>query len=117
MKSSAIHTQNQRVQHISPTTVVVGIDIGKAQHVAQATDFRGIVLTRRSWAFSPIRMPASRAYGTISSGCSGTMAWTTSSWGWNRPGTTFGTSPSGCSTTTSRLSASIRPPSNGTRIL
>ena len=52
MKSSAIHTQNQRVQHISPTTVVVGIDIGKAQHVAQATDFRGIVLTKRSWAFA-----------------------------------------------------------------
>ncbi len=52
MKSNAIRTQNQRVQHISPTTVVVGIDIGKAQHVAQTTDFRGIVLTKRSWAFA-----------------------------------------------------------------
>lgn len=52
MKSSAIHTQNQRVQRITPTTVVVGIDIGKDKHVAQTTDFRGIVLTHRPWAFA-----------------------------------------------------------------
>ncbi|PSR22472.1 MAG: hypothetical protein C7B45_06525 [Sulfobacillus acidophilus] len=51
MKSSAIHTQNQRAQHIPPTKGG-GIDIGKVQHVPQTTDVRGIVLTIWSWVFA-----------------------------------------------------------------
>ena len=78
MKSNAIRTQNQRVQHISPTTVVVGIDIGKAQHVAQATDFRGIVLTRRSWAFANTHAGFESLRDYIQRVQRGTTAWTTS---------------------------------------
>lgn len=52
MKSNQIIAQNQRVQRITPTIVVVGIDIGEEKHVAQATDFRGIVITNRAWTFA-----------------------------------------------------------------
>lgn len=52
MKSNQISVQNQRVQRITSSTVVVGIDIGKNKHAAQATNFRGIVLTKRAFAFS-----------------------------------------------------------------
>jgi transposase len=52
IKSTDISRQNQRLQRISPTTAVVGVDIGKFQHVAHVTDFRGLVLTRRPLHFT-----------------------------------------------------------------
>lgn len=52
MKSTGISRQNQRLQRITPTTAVVGVDIGKFEHVAHVTDFRGLVLTRRPLSFA-----------------------------------------------------------------
>jgi hypothetical protein len=52
MKSRLIKAQNQRVERISTTTLVVGIDIAKEKHAAQAINFRGIVLTNRPIIFS-----------------------------------------------------------------
>ncbi|MCY9670282.1 IS110 family transposase, partial [Paenibacillus alginolyticus] len=44
--------QNQRIERISTSHLVVGIDIAKETHVAQATNFRGIVLSKRHLTFS-----------------------------------------------------------------
>lgn len=52
MKSRMIKAQNQRVERISTTTLVIGIDIAKEKHAAQAINFRGIVLTNRAITFS-----------------------------------------------------------------
>jgi transposase len=52
MKSNPINSQNQRVERISTTTLVIGIDIAKEKHAAQAINFRGIVLTKRPILFS-----------------------------------------------------------------
>ena len=52
MKSTKIDAQNQRIERISPSTLVVGIDIAKENHAAQATSFRGVVLTNRVIMFS-----------------------------------------------------------------
>jgi transposase len=43
MKFKQIDTQNQRVEKITTSHLVVGIDMAKEIHVAQATNFRGIV--------------------------------------------------------------------------
>ncbi len=43
MKSRQIAAQNQRVERISTSTLVGGIDIAKEKHAAQATTFRGNV--------------------------------------------------------------------------
>ncbi|MFK7697796.1 IS110 family transposase [Paenibacillus sp. HJGM_3] len=43
---------NQRIERITTTHLVVGIDMAKETHVAQATNFRGIVLSARHLAFS-----------------------------------------------------------------
>jgi transposase len=51
MKFKQIDGQNQRIERISPTQLVVGIDIAKETHVAQATNFRGIVLAKRHLTF------------------------------------------------------------------
>ncbi|AFC28146.1 IS110 family transposase [Paenibacillus mucilaginosus] len=52
MKSNLIKSQNQRVERISTSTLVIGIDIAKEKHAAQAINFRGIVLTKRPILFS-----------------------------------------------------------------
>src|SRR5258708_7785971 len=51
MKFKQINGQNQRIERISQTQLVVGIDIAKETHVAQATNFRGIVLAKRYLTF------------------------------------------------------------------
>jgi transposase len=51
MKFKQIDGQNQRIERISPTQLVVGIDVAKETHVAQATNFRGIVLAKRHLTF------------------------------------------------------------------
>ncbi|CAI6087762.1 hypothetical protein COHCIP112018_05687 [Cohnella sp. JJ-181] len=35
-------TQNERITHITATTLIVGVDNAKFKHVARAQDFRGI---------------------------------------------------------------------------
>jgi transposase len=47
--------KNQRIERISTSHLVVGIDIAKETHVAQATNFRGIVLTKRHLTFPNTR--------------------------------------------------------------
>ncbi|UJF35537.1 hypothetical protein L0M14_10800 [Paenibacillus hexagrammi] len=44
MKSKLKQKQNQRITRITNMTLVVGTDIAKKTHVAQAVDFRGIEL-------------------------------------------------------------------------
>ncbi|WP_307443151.1 hypothetical protein [Paenibacillus sp. V4I3] len=52
MKFKQSDGQNQRIERISTTHLIVGIDIAKETHVAQATNFRGIILTKRHLSFS-----------------------------------------------------------------
>jgi hypothetical protein len=44
MKSRLVKAQNQRVERISTTTLVIGIDIAKEKHAAQAINFRGFIV-------------------------------------------------------------------------
>ncbi|WP_147275124.1 IS110 family transposase, partial [Paenibacillus prosopidis] len=52
MKFKQNDKQNQRIERISTSHLVVGIDIAKETHVAQATNFRGIILSKRHLSFS-----------------------------------------------------------------
>lgn len=51
MKSNPILTANQRVERVTARTLVIGVDIAKEAHVAQAATCRGVVLTRRPIKF------------------------------------------------------------------
>ena len=51
MKSRLVKAQNQRIERISTTTLVVGVDIAKEKHAAQAINFRGIVLNNKPVMF------------------------------------------------------------------
>ncbi|AEI42372.1 IS110 family transposase [Paenibacillus mucilaginosus] len=51
MKFKQSDVQNQRIERITTSHLVVGIDMAKETHVAQATNFRGIVLSNRHLAF------------------------------------------------------------------
>src|ERR1700730_13850453 len=48
MKSNQTKIENQRIERITTSTLVVGIDIAKEKHAAQATNFRGMALTKRA---------------------------------------------------------------------
>lgn len=52
MKFKQSEAQNQRIERITPSHLVVGIDMAKETHVAQVTNYRGIVLTNRHLSFS-----------------------------------------------------------------
>ena len=52
MKFKQSDGQNQRIERITTSHLVVGIDIAKETHVAQATNFRGVVLTNRNLSFT-----------------------------------------------------------------
>ncbi|MDQ0886607.1 transposase [Paenibacillus sp. V4I9] len=52
MKFKQNDGQNQRIERISTSHLVVGIDMAKEIHVAQATNFRGIVLAKRHLSFT-----------------------------------------------------------------
>lgn len=41
------YTQNQKIQQITPSTLIIGIDIAKDKHVARAQDDRGIDFGKR----------------------------------------------------------------------
>lgn len=51
MKFKQTDGQNQRIERITTSHLVVGIDMAKETHVAQAINFRGIVLSNRHVAF------------------------------------------------------------------
>ncbi|QYR19233.1 IS110 family transposase [Paenibacillus sp. sptzw28] len=51
MKFKQSDGQNQRIERITTSHLVVGIDMAKETHVAQATNFRGIVLSNRHLSF------------------------------------------------------------------
>lgn len=51
MNHKQIHIQNQRIERISPTHLIIGVDIAKEVHVAHATNYRGIVLTHNPLRF------------------------------------------------------------------
>ncbi|NHN35521.1 IS110 family transposase [Paenibacillus agricola] len=55
MKFKQSDGQNQRIERITTSHLVVGIDIAKEFHVAQATNFRGIVLSTRHLKLSNTR--------------------------------------------------------------
>lgn len=52
MKFKQSDGQNQRIERITPLHLVIGIDMAKETHVAQATNFRGIVVSKRHLSFS-----------------------------------------------------------------
>ncbi|WP_340003749.1 IS110 family transposase [Paenibacillus sp. FSL K6-0276] len=52
MKFKQSEAQNQRIERITTSYLVVGIDMAKETHVAQVTNYRGIVLTNRHLSFS-----------------------------------------------------------------
>jgi transposase len=52
MKFKQSDGQNQRIERITTSHLVVGIDMAKETHVAQATNYRGIVLASRHLSFS-----------------------------------------------------------------
>ncbi|MCY9663368.1 IS110 family transposase [Paenibacillus chondroitinus] len=52
MKFKEIDAQNQRVEQITTSHLVIGIDMAKEIHVAQATNFRGLVVSKRHLSFS-----------------------------------------------------------------
>jgi len=47
MKHNQSNKQNQRISRISETTLVIGTDIAKHNHVARAFNYRGIELGKR----------------------------------------------------------------------
>ncbi|MCY0889106.1 MAG: IS110 family transposase [Alicyclobacillaceae bacterium] len=52
MKHDLMVTRNQRVERITEKTLVLGVDVAKEKHVAQAADFRGRILTRHPIRFN-----------------------------------------------------------------
>ncbi|MFC4102072.1 hypothetical protein [Paenibacillus xanthanilyticus] len=52
MKFKQSGAQNQRIERITTSYLVVGIDMAKEIHVAQAMNFRGIVISKRHLSFS-----------------------------------------------------------------
>ncbi|CAH0117545.1 hypothetical protein PAE9249_00001 [Paenibacillus sp. CECT 9249] len=56
MKSRLINAQNQHVERISTSTLVIGIDIAKEKHDVQAINFQSLSFLRKkiSAACSPL---------------------------------------------------------------
>ncbi|WP_364147804.1 IS110 family transposase [Paenibacillus sp. LPE1-1-1.1] len=52
MKFKQSDAQNQRIERMTTSHLVVGIDMAKETHVAQATNFQGIVVSNRHLSFS-----------------------------------------------------------------
>ena len=47
------YTQNEKIEQVTDSTMVVGVDIGSQIHYARAFDNRGRELTKRILYFSP----------------------------------------------------------------
>jgi len=52
MKRTSLVEQNQRIEQITDTTLVIGVDIAKELHAGQAVNYRGMVLTEKTVCFS-----------------------------------------------------------------
>jgi transposase len=52
MKFKQTDAQNQRIEQITTSHLIIGIDMAKEMHVAQATNFRGIIVSKRHLPFS-----------------------------------------------------------------
>ena len=48
------YTQNEKIEQVTDTTMVVGVDIGSQTHYARAFDNRGRELTKRVFYFRMI---------------------------------------------------------------
>ena len=46
------YTQNQKIEQVTESTLVLGVDIGSFEHYARAFDYRGRELTRKVFRFS-----------------------------------------------------------------
>ena len=45
------YTQNEKIEQVTDSTIVVGVDIGSRIHYARAFDNRGRELTKRVFSF------------------------------------------------------------------
>ena len=46
------YTQNQKIEQVTESTLVLGVDIGSSEHHVRAFDYRGRELTRKVFRFS-----------------------------------------------------------------
>ena len=46
------YTQNAKIEQVTETTLVIGVDIGSQTHYARAFDYRGVELTRKVFTFA-----------------------------------------------------------------
>lgn len=46
------YTQNEKIEQVTESTLVLGVDIGSAEHYVRAFDYRGRELTRKVFKFS-----------------------------------------------------------------
>ena len=46
------YTQNAKIEQVTETTMVIGVDIGSRTHYARAFDYRGVELTRKVFTFA-----------------------------------------------------------------
>ena len=40
------YTQNEKIEQVTESTLVLGVDIGSSEHYVRASDYRGRELTR-----------------------------------------------------------------------
>ena len=50
------YTQNQKIEQVTESTLVLGVDIGSSEHYVRAFDYRGRELTRKVFRFQLISM-------------------------------------------------------------
>ena len=46
------YTQNEKIEQVTDSTMVVGVDIGSQIHYARAFDYRGIEYSKKPFKFS-----------------------------------------------------------------
>ena len=46
------YTQNQKIEQVTESTLVLGVDIGSSEHYVRAFDYQGRELTRKVFRFS-----------------------------------------------------------------
>jgi len=46
------YTQNEKIEQVTESTLVLGVDIGSSEHYVRAFDYRGRELTRKVFRFS-----------------------------------------------------------------
>ena len=46
------YTQNEKIEQVTQSTLVLGVDIGSSEHYVRAFDYRGRELTKKVFRFS-----------------------------------------------------------------